>query len=84
MKNTVEFSVDVRGELTGNQYVGGFVVKTKLSMREALRQDEIYRGLLGSNSQDASPASKSIASAISYLMTHIALLQIFGKILKVV
>ena len=71
LKNTVDFSVDVKGELTGNSYVGPFVAKTKLSVRETLRQDELYRAVLGVNSQDASPASKSVASAISYLSTHL-------------
>ena len=71
IKNTVDFSVDIRGELTGNQYVGSFVAKTKLSMKESLKQDEIYRSILGSNSQDAGDSSKKVAAAISYLMTHI-------------
>jgi hypothetical protein len=71
IKNTVDFTVDCRGELTGNQYTGAFTAKTKLSLRESLRQDELYRGILGANSQDASLASKSIASAISYLSTHL-------------
>jgi hypothetical protein len=71
IKNTVEFVIDCRGELTGNQYTGPFTAKTKLSLRESLKQDEMYRGILGANSQDASLASKQIASAISYLSTHL-------------
>ena len=71
IKNTVEFSIDVTGELTGNQYVGSFTAKTKLSMKESLRQDEIFRGILGVNSNEASNASKSIAAAVSYLSTHL-------------
>jgi hypothetical protein len=71
MKNTVDFTVDVKGEVSGNSFVGGFTAKTKLSFRESLAQDEDYRRILGVNSQEASPNSKSIAGAISYLARHI-------------
>ena len=71
IKNLVEFTIDVKGELTDHQYTGSFTAKTKLSMREALAQDEIYRRILGVNSQEASNASKSVAGAISYLKTHL-------------
>jgi hypothetical protein len=72
IKSLVDFTVDVVGEVTGNKYVGSFTVKTALSARDALKQDEIYRSVLGPNSQDANPVSKGIASAISYLATHVA------------
>jgi hypothetical protein len=71
MKNTVEFSVDVVGELTKNSYVGGFTAKTKLSVRETLRQDEIRRSILGADAQNASLEAQTVANAVAYLHTHI-------------
>jgi|ERR1017187_311683 hypothetical protein len=71
IKNSTDFTIDCKGELTGNQYTGSFTCRTKLSMREALAQDELYRRILGVNSQDASNSSKSIAAAVSYLSAHV-------------
>jgi hypothetical protein len=71
LKNVVEFCIDVKGELTGQQYTGAFTVRTKLSVMQALAQDELYRRILGVNSQEASETSKALASAISYLSTHV-------------
>ena len=71
IKSQVDFSVDLVGELTGNKFPGVFTVKTKLSMRESLKQDEIYRSILGPDSPNASPAARSVAAAISYLATHV-------------
>jgi|ERR1017187_604469 hypothetical protein len=71
IKSQVDFSVDLTGELTDNKYPGVFTVKCKLSMRESLKQDEIYRSILGPDSQNANPGAKSVAAAISYLATHV-------------
>jgi hypothetical protein len=71
IKNTVEFSVDIKGESSGQDFVGSFTVKTKLSIKEHLRQDELYRSLLGADSQNASIDSKSLATALAYLATRI-------------
>jgi hypothetical protein len=71
IKATVDLAIDCKGELSGNQFTGSFVAKTKLSMKESLKQDEIYRSILGANSQDAGDSSKKVAAAISYLMTHV-------------
>jgi hypothetical protein len=71
IKNTVDFSVDVVGELTNNSYVGTFVAKTKLSMRETLRQDEVRRQILGVNPQSAGEDAQRVAAAIAYLSVHI-------------
>jgi tRNA G26 N,N-dimethylase Trm1 len=79
IKATVDFAIDCKGELTGNQYTGSFVAKTKLSMKESLKQDEIYRSILGANSQDAADSSKKVAAAISYLMTHLVTSPEFWK-----
>lgn len=71
IKNTVDFSVDIKGEVTGDSFVGSFTVKTKLSVKEHLRQDELYRSLLGVDNQNASIDSKNLATALAYLATRI-------------
>jgi hypothetical protein len=71
IKNQVDFAIDTTGELTGNKYSGAFTVKCKLSMRESLKQDEIYRSILGPDSQNAGQSAKSVAAALSYLATHV-------------
>ena len=71
IKNIVEFDVSAKGELTGKDYVGSFSAKTKLSTREQIKQDEIYRNILGVNSQEASLTSKTMAAAVSYLSVHL-------------
>lgn len=71
LKNTVDFTVDVKGDLTDKQYTGTFEAKTKLSVRETLKQDEIYRSIVGANSAEASVEAKSMGTAIAYLITHV-------------
>lgn len=71
IKSSVDFCVNVKGDITGQEFLGTFTVKTKLSMREILRQDELFRSILGVSPQDAGITSKSIASAISYLSVHV-------------
>jgi len=71
IRSTVDFVIDSKGDVTNTQVTGTFTAKTKLSMKEILRQDELYRQILGVNSQEASEHSKDIASALSYLATHI-------------
>ena len=71
LKPSVDFSVSVKGETTGKEYLGLFMVKTALSFRERLREDEIYRSTLGANPNDASPFAQSVASALSYLAVRI-------------
>jgi hypothetical protein len=40
-------------------------------MRDTLKQDEIYRSIVGPDPANASANSKGIASAIAYLATHV-------------
>lgn len=67
MRDTVSFSVTIKGETTGETFDGLFEVRTMLSHRDVLKEDEIYRASLGANPQDAAPYPASIASAIAYL-----------------
>ena len=71
LKSQVDFAIDIMGEITGNKYSGTFTVKTSLSMRETLKQDEIYRSIIGPDPSNAASNSRNIAAAISYLATHV-------------
>jgi len=71
MQNTVTFTVDVKGADTQEQYKGLFKVKTKLSMRETLREDEVRRGLLGTKPEAASEYAQTVAAALAYLAVRV-------------
>jgi hypothetical protein len=71
LKPTVDFSVQVKGELTAREYTGLFQAKTVLSFRESLRQDEIYRTTLGIRPNDAGDYAQSVATALSYLAVRL-------------
>ncbi len=67
----VKFSFDKKGEVTEAPYVGLFKVKVNLSLRESLRQEEVYRQAVGSNPEFASEFSRNVAAALSYLAVRI-------------
>jgi hypothetical protein len=71
IKSQVDFDINTIGEVTGKEYVGKFTVKTKLSMMEIIKEDEIYRTTVGIDSLGASKEAKDIAHAISYLQIRI-------------
>lgn len=71
MKNTVKFTVDVKGEISGRQFQGVFETKVKLSHREALKEDEVRRTILGTNPGDASEFARQLAGALAYLAVRI-------------
>lgn len=71
IKAFVDFQIDVKGDMTDQGFAGSFTAKTKLSMRDQFRQDEIYRANLGVNSQAASDNCKRISAAIAYLAVHL-------------
>jgi len=77
VKNLVQFEVSVKSDYDDNLYTGIFKAKTKLSIREKLMQDTIYRGFLGNNPQDASQDAKSQAFALAYC--RVRLLDPFPK-----
>lgn len=64
-KYVSSFGLDVTGETTGEKFAGVFKCKTRLSHRDALRQDQVRRGLLGNNPDAASPRALSTAEAFS-------------------
>lgn len=71
LNSLVNFSVDIKGNVTGRQYSGLFTAKTKLTQREILKQDEIRRTILGTNPDGAPDYIQRIAQAVSYLSVTI-------------
>jgi phenylalanyl-tRNA synthetase beta subunit len=71
MKDTVQFTVNVTGDTSEQKFEGLFEVKTKLSHREVLKEDEIRRSVLGVNPADAGSYAGSIATAISFLSVRV-------------
>lgn len=71
MKDKLDIYVDVTGNETGKRFEGKFVVKTKISNREALKEDEVRRGVLGQNPQHAGEYAWGIATAIAWLAVRL-------------
>lgn len=71
MKDKVQFIVNVAGDTSEEKFEGLFEVKTKLSHREVLREDEIRRTVLGTNPGEAGSYAASIATAISFLSVRV-------------
>lgn len=69
--NIVSFDVKCKGDETEKDYEGLFKVKTKLSIKERLKEDEIRRSLLGVDSQNAGNEAVLIASAVAYLAVRL-------------
>jgi hypothetical protein len=67
MKDSVTVNVKVTGETTDEVFEGVFIAKVKLSHRDVLKQDEIYRVALGVKPNDASDYASAIANNIAYL-----------------
>ena len=71
LPNIVSFDVKCKGDETEKDYEGLFKVKTKLSIKERLKEDEVRRSLLGVDSQNAGNEAVLIASAVAYLAVRL-------------
>jgi hypothetical protein len=71
LKDKIQFTVTVKGDTSETNFTGLFEVKTKLSHREVLKEDEVKRNVLGTNPGDASGYASSIAGAISFLTVRL-------------
>lgn len=71
MASELTFTIDTKGELTDRQYTGVFTIKSRLTQRDFLLQDQFRRDNLGTNTQDASPGAIGIATAVSHLRVRI-------------
>jgi hypothetical protein len=62
---------EVRGELTGKEYLGNFRVCVALSQHQILRRGQIYRELLGAYSNNASIEDVAVADRLSELAVRV-------------
>lgn len=69
--DTVQFSISVTGEATGEKWTGAFKCKTRLSHRDQLRLDQVRRDLLGPNPDGASPRAQNQAEVFSFIVAHL-------------
>lgn len=66
------FQVKVKGDYSGEEWFGTFRMKTRLSYRETLKQDQIRRELLGPDpANNATEDAKSIAQVFSFLWVYL-------------
>jgi hypothetical protein len=71
ISSIVGFDVKVKGDESEKDYEGLFKVKTKLSIKDRLKEDEIRRTQLGMDSQNAGLEAHAIASAVAYLAVRV-------------
>lgn len=67
----VEFSINVTGETTGETFKGVFKVKTRLSHRDTLLQDQMRRDLLGPKAEAAGQAAVANSLIFSKIWAHL-------------
>lgn len=72
MKDFVTAYVKVTGDVSSEEFEGAFEAKVKLSTRELLREDEIYRNVLGQNPNSAGALAAALASQIAYLSVRVS------------
>lgn len=70
-KATGSFTINIIGDTTGENYRGVFEVRTRISHRDNLREDEIRRTLLGTNPTTATPRAANTAEVFSQLHNRI-------------
>lgn len=66
-----QFSVNVTGDTTGENYRGLFRVRSRLSHRDHLNRDRIRREMLGPAPEAASDRARSIAEIFSQLSVRV-------------
>lgn len=71
VQSKVSFPIDVIGQSSKQPFKGVFSVKTKVSFRDSLREDEVRRNILGTNPQGANQYVSDIATILAYLSVRI-------------
>ncbi len=72
MISEATFTVKVKGDYSNEEWAGAFKMKTRLSYRETLKQDQIRRELLGPDpTNNASEDAKGIAQVFSFLGVYL-------------
>jgi hypothetical protein len=67
--NEKSFTINVVAA-SGERWAGEFKIKTRLSHKDTLRQDEFRRQLLGGNAANASANALATAELFSTIWTH--------------
>lgn len=67
----VEFSINVPGEVTGDNWKGVFKAKPRLSHRDTLLQDQFRRDLLGPKADAAGQAATANSLIFSKIWVHL-------------
>lgn len=65
------FDIKMFGDITGEQWVGLFKAKKRLSYRDQLRRDQVRRDLLGNHPEAASALALSQAEIFSELSVRL-------------
>jgi hypothetical protein len=65
-----EFTVNVTGDVTGENFAGKFKMRTTLPHKMQLEMDELRRSLLGSNPGAASPRAINQAEVFAQINTY--------------
>jgi hypothetical protein len=71
MTDKESFTINIKGEKTGEDYRGVFEVKLNLSHRESLVKDQRRRELLGPKPEAADKEARNIAYVFAKLFVHI-------------
>jgi hypothetical protein len=71
MKDSVTVPFETKGDITGTDWKGVFKAKVKLSNREFLREDEVFRTVLGKSPDSAGGPAKALASQVAYLTVRL-------------
>jgi hypothetical protein len=69
--DTVQFTVSVTGDTSGEKWYGLFKVKTRLSHRDQLQRDKVRRELLGTDGANASVRARDQAEIFSQLAVRV-------------
>lgn len=69
--DNITFTINIKGEKTGQQWVGDFTVKTFLSHREDLIRGVKFRELLGPNPAAADSYSVNVADTFADLAVRV-------------
>ena len=70
-ENTAKFSISEVGKVTGEKWIGDFVVKKHLSLRDFLTRDKLRKEYLGDKPEDSNFDAVNIAVAFSELGVRI-------------
>lgn len=69
--NEMSFSINILGEVTQERWVGTFTAKCRLSHRDHLTADKLFRELIGPNPETACDRARQTSEIFSQLAVRI-------------